>query len=64
MTPTEFKQARQSLGLTQAEMADWLGYGSNMRISEIERGLREPGAAVVLLLEAYLSGWRRQSSNM
>lgn len=59
MTPDEFRAARQSLGLTQAQMAEWLGYGNVMRISEIERGLRDPGPAVLILMEAYLSGWRR-----
>lgn len=35
-----------------------LGYGSDARISEIERGKREPGASVVRLLSAYLDGYR------
>ena len=58
MTPTEFKQARQSLGLTQAQAADMLGYGAATRISEIENGQRNAGAAVVQLLRAYLAGYR------
>ena len=59
MTPDQFRQARQSLGLSQAELAAWLGYGDKSRVSEIERGLRDPGPAVLILMEAYLSGWRR-----
>ena len=58
MTPTEFKQARQSLGLTQTQAAPLLGYGSATRISEIENGQRNAGAAVVQLLRAYLDGYR------
>jgi len=58
MTPATFKQARQSLGLTQSQIAPLLGYGDKTRISELERGTREPGAAVVLLLRAYLAGYR------
>jgi len=37
MTPTEFKQARQSLGLSQIQMADVLDY-RQAHISDIERG--------------------------
>ena len=58
MTPAEFKQARQSLGLTQTQAATLLGYGNATRISEIENGQRNAGAAVVQLLRAYLDGYR------
>jgi DNA-binding transcriptional regulator YiaG len=58
MTPHEIREARRKLGLTQAEMANWLGYGSKDRVSEIERGTRRPSGAVVLLLRAYLDGYR------
>jgi len=58
MTPESFKSARLSLKLTQADAARLLGYGSKTRIAEIEAGRRAPGAAVVLLLRAYLAGYR------
>ena len=58
MTPTEFREARQSLGLDQSQAAELLGYGAKTRISEIERGARAPGASVVRLLRAYLDGYR------
>ena len=58
MTPTDIKEARQSLGLTQSQIAPLLGYADKTRISELERGVREPGSAVVLLLRAYLAGYR------
>jgi len=58
MTPEAFKQARQSLGLSQSEAARVLGYGDKARVSEIESGKRNPGDAVVRLLRAYLAGYR------
>lgn len=60
MTPEAFRAARKSLGLTQAQAADMLGYGAQSRVSEIERGLINPGASVVRLLQAYLDGHRPQ----
>ena len=58
MTPEELKDARRKLCLNQDEAAQVLGYGSYARISEIERGARKPGDAVVRLLQAYLDGYR------
>ncbi len=58
MTPEQFKQARQSLGLTPHQAAAMLGYGNATRISEIENGHRNASAAVVLLLRAYIAGYR------
>ena len=58
MTPADIKQARSDLGLTQAQLAPLLGYALPDRISELERGTRNPSGAVVLLLRAYLSGYR------
>ncbi len=58
MTPTEFKEARKSLGLNQSEMAAMLGYGASARISEIENGKMEPSETVLRLLRAYLDGYR------
>jgi transcriptional regulator with XRE-family HTH domain len=58
LTPTQFREARVKLGLTQSDAARLLGYGSKVRISEIEAGKRNPGAAVVRLLRAYLAGYR------
>jgi DNA-binding transcriptional regulator YiaG len=58
MTPTDIKHARKSLGLTQAQIAPLLGYAATPRVSELERGERMPGACAVLLLQAYLDGYR------
>lgn len=38
-----FKASRKHLGLTQTEMAEWLG-GSQSRLSKIEKSTLEPGA--------------------
>jgi DNA-binding transcriptional regulator YiaG len=60
MTPYEIREARRQLGLSQAELAPLLGYGDVARVSEIERGVRQPNAAVIRLLCAYLDGYRPQ----
>ena len=41
MTSEEFRQIRRRLGLTQAELADWLGM-AQPHVSRIERGERQP----------------------
>lgn len=58
MTPTQIKDTRQSLGLTAKQMAVALGYSAASRIYEIESGTRTPGKAVVMLLQAYMAGYR------
>ena len=57
LSSDEFKAARKSFGLNQEQMAQMLGYGSKVRVSEIENG-REPGAAVARLMQAYVDGYR------
>jgi DNA-binding XRE family transcriptional regulator len=56
--PEHFKMVREALGLTQAEMAKMLGYGSRVRVAELEAGTRKPSASVVRLLQAYLNGYQ------
>ena len=41
MTSAEFKQIRQQLGLTQAELAETMGM-TQQAVSRIERGERQP----------------------
>ena len=57
MTGAEFKQARQSLGLTQEQLARVMGYGSAPRLAELEARdvVKGPPAR---LMEAYLAGYR------
>lgn len=58
MNPSEFKEARLSLGLTQKQAAQVLGYSHHARVSSVERGERKAGGAVIRLLRAYLDGYR------
>jgi transcriptional regulator with XRE-family HTH domain len=58
--PEHFRLVREALELTQAEMAQMLGYGSRTRIAEVEAGTRKPNESVVRLLHAYLEGYRPQ----
>lgn len=58
MTPDQIKDARQSLGLSQEDMARMMGYRSKSRLSEIERGKKPISDAATRLLAAYMSGYR------
>ena len=58
MTPSEIRDARRKLGLNQSDAARLLGYSDQARISELERGVRQPGSSVVRLLQAYIMGYR------
>ena len=58
MTPTDFREARRKLGLTQVQAATLLGYGASTRVSEIECGERTPDKCKLRLLRAYLDGYR------
>lgn len=40
MSREEFKELRKRLGMTQADLAEALGYGARTRISELESGAR------------------------
>jgi len=59
MTPTEFKQARQSLGLTQSRAAQWLGI-TLRNVQQWEAGERGVNPTAAILISAYLDGWRPQ----
>jgi transcriptional regulator with XRE-family HTH domain len=61
MTPQEIREARLRLGLTQAQLAPLLGYSDVARVSELERGVRQPNGAVLCLLRAYLDGYRPEN---
>lgn len=58
MTPVQFKEAMQSLGLDQAAAMKLLGYNRQASISDIVTGKRNPSGATVRLLQAYLDGYR------
>ncbi len=60
MTNVEFKEARQRLGLTQAELANLLGYSGPLQISSFERATnpRQVPVLLALLMKAYDDGYR------
>lgn len=57
MTPAQFKEARQSLGLNQHQLAAMLGLGSQTRISAIENGATITPMCQ-RLMQAYAAGYR------
>lgn len=57
VTGSEFKAARESLGLTQTQLAKLIGYGSQSRIAEVEAREAAPSCPS-RLLRAYLDGYR------
>jgi len=62
MTPSQFKQARQALGLTQAQLGTLLDTdGQSIRRVEMDSDTstgRKPAPRMVRLLEAYVEGYR------
>lgn len=62
MTPSEIKEARQSLGLSQKQMADMLDTDPRViRSVEAPDGAtthRAPAVRVERLLRAYMAGYR------
>lgn len=62
MSPDKIKEARQKLGLTQAQLGAMLDTdGQTIRRMEMDPGastFREPAPRMVRLIEAYLAGYR------
>jgi transcriptional regulator with XRE-family HTH domain len=58
MTPAAIREARKTLGLTQSQFADLIGYNDKAAVSALEAGTRNPSATVILLIRAYLAGYR------
>ena len=67
MTPTEFRAARQALGLSVAEMARLLGYADRQQIRRMElpaedsthRVVQPPVALAIHLIREYLTPKQR-----
>ena len=57
MTPTEFRAARASLGLTQAALAEAL-HVSRSHISHIEQGAERPSPALCAFLRLLVESAR------
>ena len=62
MTPTEVKEARHSLGLTQAQLGHLLDTdGQTVRRMELDPAastFRKPAPRMARLIQAYLDGYR------
>ncbi len=54
MTPEQFKDARQALGLSQKGMADLLGVSGDRTIRKWEEGERDISAPVAILVRIIL----------
>lgn len=49
--PKDIAALRKRLGVTQAVMADWLGYSVARSVSDLENGHKRPSSAVYVLLD-------------
>jgi len=62
MTPSQIKEARLSLGLTQAKLSRLLDTDPTtirkMEMSDDKSSFRKPAPRMVRLIEAYLNGYR------
>ncbi|WP_313666113.1 helix-turn-helix domain-containing protein [Shinella sp.] len=60
MTNTKFREIRERLGFTQAELASFLEYGSPVRISEFERATnpRPVPRLLAIVMQALDDGYR------
>jgi transcriptional regulator with XRE-family HTH domain len=55
VTAAEVRAARLRLGMTQAELAEALGYAHKQSISDLERGVNKPPKAVQMLLRMLIA---------
>lgn len=58
VTPAEVRAARETLALTQGQLAVVMGLRGPAAVSEWERGVKHPDGRSVRLLHAYLDGYR------
>lgn len=60
MTNTQFREIRERLGFTQAELASFLDYSSPVRISEFERATnpRPVPRLLAIVMQALDDGYR------
>lgn len=58
LTAEGVREAREALGVTQAQLAAWLGMSDRRHVSMLEVGRRGHTRRVAYLLHALLWGWR------
>lgn len=61
MTPTQFKDARKALGLSQNDMADALGLKTSRAIRQFESGERQVSGPVAKLMDYLLASHNPRS---
>ena len=64
MTPTQFKDARKALGLSQNAMAEALGLKTSRAIRQFESGEREVSGPVAKLVAMLLEQDRKRMENV
>lgn len=55
MSPKNFKEIREKLGLTQKELSDVFGFSGKGPISHFEIGFRQPSELVLALMRIFES---------
>ena len=55
MSPKNFKEIREKLGLTQTELSDVFGFSGKAPISHFETGFRQPSELVLALMKIFES---------
>lgn len=69
MSPEEFRAIRNRLGLTQKQMARWMGFAHATRIAKLEAGVgsktHQPVPPLVeRLMRAYEAGYRPHADTL
>lgn len=53
MSPSRFKEIREKMELSQAELAEILGLSGRLPVTHYETGFRKPGNIIVALMELF-----------
>lgn len=61
MKPTEFREIRERLGLTQKELSEILGLSSYMPVNHYESGFRQPSELIKRIMRI-LDHWPEKKS--
>lgn len=61
MRPQEFREIRESLGLTQKELAEILGLSGYLTVTHYESGFRKPSVLIMGLMRIFRA-WPEKKS--
>ena len=53
MSPTRFKEIRESMGLTQTDLSEIFGLSGRLPITHYETGFRRPSKLIAALMELF-----------